>query len=52
MTLAEYIKSIEDDILTLEEYEARTGPLDCCDNRELEVLNILLVSLRSITSLD
>ena len=48
MTLKEYIESIKTDIDEIESYEEKTGPLDCCDNRELEVLQCVLESLESI----
>lgn len=52
MTLQEYITSIEDDITTLQEYEANITVLDCCDNRELEVLENVLTALKQIKSME
>ena len=52
MTLKEYITSIEDDITTLQEYETNITVLDCCDNRELEVLQDVLESLERIADVD
>ena len=49
MTLKEYIESIKNDIDVLENYEKTTGLLDCCGNRELEVLQYVLESLERIT---
>lgn len=52
MTLKEYIESIKNDIDEIEIYEEKTGPLDCCDNRELEVLQYVLESLERIADVD
>ena len=52
MTLKKYIESIKNEIDDLEIYEEKTGPLDCCDNRELEVLQYVLESLERITDVD
>ena len=52
MTLKEYIESIKDEIDEIEAYEEETGPLDCCDNRELETLQYVLQDLESITDVD
>lgn len=52
MTLKEYIESIKNEIDDLEIYEEKTGPLDCCDNRELEVLQYVLESLEMIADVD
>lgn len=56
MTLKEYIASIADDITTLQEYEANITALDCCDNRELEVLESayinVLTALKQIKSME
>ncbi len=52
MTLKEYIESIKNDIDAIESYEKKTGPLDCCVNRELEVLQYVLESLERITDVD
>ena len=49
MTLTKYIESIKNDIDEIESYKEKTGPLDCCDNRELEVLQYVLESLEMIT---
>ena len=49
MTLKKYIESIKNEIDDLEIYEEKTGPLDCCDIRELEVLQYVLESLERIT---
>lgn len=51
MTLKEYITSIENDITTLQEYETNTV-LDCCDNRELEILEDVLAALHQIKSME
>ena len=52
MTLKEYIESIKNDIDEIESYEEKTGPLDCCYNRELEVLQYVLASLERIADVD
>ena len=52
MTLKEYIESIKNEIDDLEIYEEKTGPLDCCSNRELEVLQYVLESLEMIADVD
>ena len=52
MTLKEYIESIKNDIDEIEIYEEKTGPLDCCDTRELEVLQYVLESLEMIADVD
>ena len=52
MTLKEYIESIKNDIDVLENYEEKTGLLDCCGNRELEVLQYVLESLERIADVD
>ena len=52
MTLKEYIESIKNDIDEIEIYEEKTGPLDCCDNRELEVLQYVLEALEMITDVN
>ena len=52
MTLKEYIESIKNDIDEIEIYEEKTGPLDCCDHRELEVLQYVLESLERIADVD
>ena len=52
MTLKEYIEAIKNDIDVLEIYEEKTGFLDCCGNRELEVLQDVLESLERITDVD
>ena len=52
MTLKKYIESIKNDIDEIEIYEEKTGPLDCCDNRELDVLKDVLESLERITDVD
>lgn len=50
MTLNNYIEIIESDIASIETWERVTGPLDCCDNRELETLQNVLDALRNITN--
>ena len=52
MTLQEYISIIENDITTLQEYEANITVLDCCDNRELETLENVLTALKQIKSME
>lgn len=52
MILKEYIESVKNDIDDLESYEEKTGPLDCCGNKELEVLQYVLESLERITDVD
>lgn len=52
MTLKKYIESIKNDIDEIEIYEEKTGPLDCCDNRELEVLKDVLESLERIADVN
>ena len=52
MTLKEYITSIEDDIVTLQEYETNITVLDCCDNRELEILENGLTALHQIKNIE
>lgn len=52
MTLKEYIASIEDDIAALQEYETNITDLDCCDNRELEILENVLTALHQIKSME
>ena len=52
MTLKEYIEYIKNDIDVLEDYENTTCPLDCCDKRELEVLQYVLESLKRIADVD
>lgn len=52
MTLKEYIESIKNDIDVIEDYENTTGPLYCCDNRELEVLQYVLESLERIADVN
>ena len=46
--LHEYLESIERDIEDMERYEEEVSALDCCDNRELEVLESVASALRII----
>ena len=52
MTLQDYIISLEEDIDKLNEYEKTISALDCCDNRELEVLESVLLALKQITRIE
>ena len=46
--LEDYIQSIEQDIEDMERYEEEVSVLDCCDNREMEVLENVASALRII----
>ena len=46
--LNEYLQSIEQDIEAMERYEEEVSVLDCCDNREMEVLENVAGALRII----
>lgn len=46
--LNEYLESIEQDIEDMERYEEEVSVLDCCDNREMEVLENVASALRII----
>ncbi len=52
MTLKEYIKFIEDDIADLQEDETSLKDLECCDSRELKVLENVLTALHQIKSME
>ena len=47
MTLAEYIAYLENDINLLKQQEDKVV-LDCCDNRELEILTEVLETLQNL----
>lgn len=46
--LEEYIECLEQDIEDMERYEEEISVLDCCDNREMELLADVASALRII----
>ena len=44
----EYIECLEQDIEDMERYEEEISVLDCCDNREMELLADVASALRII----
>ena len=46
--LEEYIECLEQDIEDMERYEEEISVLDCCDNREMELLANVASALRII----
>ena len=48
MTLQDFITGLEEWIESLEKQEQDISPLDCCDNRELEILQDILSTARKI----
>ena len=56
MTLQEYISIIENDITDLQGHKTNITALDCCDTRELEVLESayinVLTALNQIKSME
>lgn len=48
MTINSFLLALEQWAESLEDYETTTAPLDCCDNRELEIVQEILFLARQL----